>query len=216
MAEEKSLNFLEEIIENDLKAGKYDCIVTRFPPEPNGYLHMGHATSICLNFGLTKKYGGYTNLRFDDTNPVTEETEYVESIKDDVRWLGFEWKNELYASDYFDKLYGFATDLIKKGLAYVDDSDSETIAAEKGTPTEPGVNSKYRERSIEENLQLFSEMKEGKYADGERVLRARIDMAHPNMLLRDPVLYRIATCTIGSSTSSKYFRRANTNLQDAI
>ncbi|HYK45542.1 MAG TPA: glutamate--tRNA ligase family protein, partial [Parafilimonas sp.] len=162
MAEEKSLNFLEEIIENDLKAGKYDRIVTRFPPEPNGYLHMGHATSICLNFGLTKKYGGYTNLRFDDTNPVTEETEYVESIKDDVRWLGFEWKNELYASDYFDKLYQFATDLIKKGLAYVDDSDSETIAAEKGTPTEPGVNSKYRERTIEENLRLFSEMKAGK------------------------------------------------------
>jgi glutaminyl-tRNA synthetase len=191
MAEEKSLNFLEEIIENDLKAGKYDSIVTRFPPEPNGYLHMGHATSICLNFGLTKKYGGYTNLRFDDTNPVTEETEYVDSIKDDVRWLGFEWKNELYASDYFDKLYGFANDLIKKGLAYVDDSDSEMIAAEKGTPTEPGVNSKYRERSIEENLQLFSEMKAGKYADGERVLRAKIDMAHPNMLMRDPVLYRI-------------------------
>jgi len=191
MAEEKSLNFLEEIIENDLKAGKYDRIVTRFPPEPNGYLHMGHATSICLNFGLTKKYGGYTNLRFDDTNPVTEETEYVESIKDDVRWLGFEWKNELYASDYFDKLYQFATDLIKKGLAYVDDSDSETIAAEKGTPTEPGVNSKYRERTIEENLRLFSEMKAGKYPDGERVLRAKIDMAHPNMLMRDPVLYRI-------------------------
>ena len=191
MAQEKSLNFLEEIIETDLKAGKYKFIVTRFPPEPNGYLHMGHATSICLNFGLTKKYGGYTNLRFDDTNPVTEETEYVESIKDDVRWLGFEWKNELYASDYFEQLYEFAVMLIKKGLAYVDDGDSETIAAEKGTPTEPGVNSKYRDRGGEENLHLFAEMKAGKYADGERVLRAKIDMTHPNMLMRDPVMYRI-------------------------
>ncbi len=191
MAEEKSLNFLEEIIENDLKSGKYQSIVTRFPPEPNGYLHMGHATSICLNFGLTKKYGGYTNLRFDDTNPVTEETEYVESIKDDVRWLGFEWKHELYASDYFDELYNFACTLIKKGLAYVDDSDSETIAAEKGTPTQAGVNSKYRNRSIEENLKLFEEMKAGKYADGASVLRAKIDMGHTNMLMRDPVIYRI-------------------------
>jgi len=191
MAEEKSLNFLEEIIEADLASGKYACVITRFPPEPNGYLHMGHATSICLNFGLTKKYGGYTNLRFDDTNPVTEETEYVESIKDDVRWLGFEWKNELYASDYFDELYQFAVKLIKKDLAYVDDSDSETIAAEKGTPTQPGTNSKYRNRSVEENLKLFEEMKAGKYADGERVLRAKIDMAHPNMLMRDPVIYRI-------------------------
>ena len=137
-SEERSLNFLEEIIEQDLKDGKYKEIVTRFPPEPNGYLHIGHATSICLNFGLTKKFGGYTNLRFDDTNPVTEETEYVESIKDDVKWLGFEWKNELYASDYFDKLYEFALALIKKGLAYVDDSTAEEIASQKGTPTEPG------------------------------------------------------------------------------
>ena len=191
MAEEKSLNFLEEIIEADLASGKYACVITRFPPEPNGYLHMGHATSICLNFGLTKKYGGYTNLRFDDTNPVTEETEYVESIKDDVRWLGFEWKNELYASDYFDELYQFAVKLIEKDLAYVDDNDSETIAAEKGTPTQAGVNSKFRDRSIGENLKLFEEMKAGKYADGERVLRAKIDMAHPNMLMRDPVMYRI-------------------------
>jgi glutaminyl-tRNA synthetase len=191
MAEEKSLNFLEEIIEDDLNSGKYKSIITRFPPEPNGYLHMGHATSICLNFGLTKKYGGYTNLRFDDTNPVTEETEYVESIKDDVRWLGFEWKNELYASDYFEELYQFAAELIKKGLAYVDDNNSEIIAAEKGTPTQAGVNSKYRNRSIDENLRLFEEMKSGKYADGERVLRAKIDMAHSNMLMRDPVMYRI-------------------------
>ncbi len=189
--EEKSLNFLEEIIENDLAAGKYKSIVTRFPPEPNGYLHMGHATSICLNFGLSKKYGGYTNLRFDDTNPTTEETEYVESIKDDVRWLGFEWKNELYASDYFDTLYAFAVKLIKKGLAYVDDSSADVMAKEKGTPTEPGVAGKFRSRSIEENLQLFEEMKAGKYKDGERVLRAKIDMAHVNMLLRDPILYRI-------------------------
>ncbi|OSZ80049.1 glutamine--tRNA ligase [Chitinophagaceae bacterium IBVUCB2] len=190
-SEERSLNFLEEIIEQDLKEGKYKQIVTRFPPEPNGYLHIGHATSICLNFGLTKKYGGYTNLRFDDTNPVTEETEYVESIKDDVKWLGFEWKNELYASDYFDKLYEFAITLIKKGLAYVDDSTSEEIATQKGTPTEPGKRNKYADRSIEENLQLFEEMKAGKYKDGEKVLRAKIDMESPNMIMRDPLLYRI-------------------------
>lgn len=191
MAEEKSLNFLEEIIEHDLNAGKHVSIVTRFPPEPNGYLHLGHAASICLNFGLSKKYGGYTNLRFDDTNPTTEETEYVENIKNDVRWLGFEWKHELYASDYFEQLYLFAIKLIKEGYAYVDDSDSETIAAEKGTPTTPGVNSKYRDRSVEENLQLFEEMRAGKFKDGERVLRAKIDMAHTNMLMRDPVMYRI-------------------------
>lgn len=191
MAEERSLNFLEEIIENDLKEGKYKQVVTRFPPEPNGYLHIGHAKSICLNFGLTLKYGGYTNLRFDDTNPTTEETEYVESIKDDVRWLGFNWKNELYASDYFHTLYEYAQKLIKKGLAYVDDSTSEEIAAMKGTPTEPGRNSPYRVRSVEENLQLFERMKNGEFPDGTRTLRAKIDMAHPNMLMRDPVLYRI-------------------------
>ena len=148
--EERSLNFLEEIIEEDLQAGRYQQIITRFPPEPNGYLHIGHASSICLNFGLTKKYPGYTNLRFDDTNPVTEETEYVESIKDDIRWLGFEWKHELYASDYFDKLYEFAVALINKNLAYVDDSTSEEIAAMKGTPTEPGKDSPYRNRSVED------------------------------------------------------------------
>jgi glutaminyl-tRNA synthetase len=191
MAEERSLNFLEEIIENDLKSGKYTSIVTRFPPEPNGYLHMGHATSICLNFGLTKKYPGYTNLRFDDTNPVTEETEYVDSIMEDVKWLGFEWKNLRYASDYFDQMYEFAVKLISKGLAYVDDSTSEEIAKMKGTPTEPGVNSKYRDRNIEENLQLFADMKAGKYPDGAKVLRAKIDMAHVNMLMRDPLMYRI-------------------------
>jgi glutaminyl-tRNA synthetase len=191
MAEERSLNFLEEIIENDLKEGRYKQIVTRFPPEPNGYLHIGHAKSICLNFGLTLKYGGYTNLRFDDTNPTTEETEYVESIKDDVRWLGFNWKNELYASDYFHTLYEYAEKLIKKGLAYVDDSTSEEIAAMKGTPTEPGKDSPYRVRSVEENLQLFERMKNGEFPDGTRTLRAKIDMKHPNMLMRDPVLYRI-------------------------
>jgi glutaminyl-tRNA synthetase len=191
MPEEKSLNFLEEIIENDLKSGKYKQIITRFPPEPNGYLHVGHAKSICLNFGLAQKYGGYTNLRFDDTNPVTEDVEYVESIKNDIRWLGFEWKNEFYASDYFEQLYQFAVKLIKKGLAYVDDSTSEEIAQQKGTPTQPGTNSPFRNRSIEENLRLFEEMRAGKYKDGEKVLRAKIDMAHPNMHMRDPVLYRI-------------------------
>lgn len=189
--EEKSLNFIEEIIEEDLRKGKYKSILTRFPPEPNGYLHIGHAKSICLNFGLGLKYGGKTNLRFDDTNPVTEETEYVESIKDDIRWLGFNWANELYSSDYFDTLYLYAVDLIKKGLAYVDDSTAEEIAAFKGTPTEPGKNNRYRSRSIEESLALFADMKSGKYKDGEKVLRAKIDMAHTNMLMRDPILYRI-------------------------
>jgi glutaminyl-tRNA synthetase len=191
MSEEKSLNFIEEIIERDLKEGKYTSIVTRFPPEPNGYLHIGHATSIWLNFGVAQKYGGYTNLRFDDTNPATEETEYVESIKEDVRWLGYEWKNEHFASDYFEQLYQFAVTLIKKGLAYVDDSTPEEIAAMKGTPTEPGKNSPYRERGVEENLRLFEEMRAGNYPDGARVLRAKVDMASPNMIMRDPVLYRI-------------------------
>jgi glutaminyl-tRNA synthetase len=191
MSEEKSLNFLEDIIEADLAAGKYSSIVTRFPPEPNGYLHMGHATSICLNFGLTKKYPGYTNLRFDDTNPVTEDTEYVESIKNDIRWLGFEWEHELYASDYFDDLYNYAVTLIKKGLAYVDDSTSEEIAQLKGTPTEPGKAGPYRDRSVDENLDLFERMKNGEFKDGACTLRAKIDMAHPNMLMRDPLLYRI-------------------------
>ena len=189
--EEKSLNFIEEIIEADLASGKYTSIITRFPPEPNGYLHIGHSKSICLNFGLTQKYPGYTNLRFDDTNPVTEETEYVESIKEDIRWLGFNWKNEFYASDYFDQLYGFAVKLIEKGLAYVDDSTSEEIAALKGTPTQPGTDSPFRSRSVEENLDLFARMKNGEFPDGARVLRAKIDMANPNMILRDPILYRI-------------------------
>ena len=191
MSEEKNLNFIEEIVETDLNEGKYKSIITRFPPEPNGYLHIGHSKSICLNFGLAKKYGGSTNLRFDDTNPVTEDTEYVESIKDDIRWLGFEWSNEFYASDYFDTLFEYAVQLINKGLAYVDDSTSEEIATLKGTPTEPGKDSKYRSRTIEENITLFNEMKAGKYKDGEKVLRAKIDMAHTNMLMRDPIIYRI-------------------------
>ncbi|MCF0070641.1 glutamine--tRNA ligase/YqeY domain fusion protein [Dyadobacter sp. CY261] len=189
--EEKSLNFIEEIIDTDLQSGKYTRIITRFPPEPNGYLHIGHATSICLNFGLTKKFPGYTNLRFDDTNPVTEDTEFVENIKNDIRWLGFEWENEHYASDYFDVLYGYAIKLINEGLAYVDDSTSEEIATLKGTPTEPGKDSPYRNRSVEENLALFEQMKNGAFPDGSRTLRARIDMAHINMLMRDPILYRI-------------------------
>ena len=189
--EEKSLNFLEEIIEKDLAEGKYKSIVTRFPPEPNGYLHIGHSKSICLNFGLSKQFGGKTNLRFDDTNPITEETEYVDSIKNDIRWLGFEWAAELYASDYFDQLYEFAIKLIKKGLAYVDDLNPEEIARLKGTPTEPGKDSPFRSRNIEENLALFADMRAGKYPDGAKVLRAKIDMASPNMHLRDPLLYRI-------------------------
>jgi glutaminyl-tRNA synthetase len=191
MHEEKSLNFLEEIIEKDLADGKYTSIVTRFPPEPNGYLHMGHATSICLNFGLTKKYSGYTNLRFDDTNPVTEDTEYVDSIKEDIQWLGFDWKNELYASDYFDTLYQYAVTLINNGLAYVDDSTSEEIAAQKGTHTEPGVGNAFRNRTVAENLDLFARMKAGEFADSAKILRAKIDMAHTNMLMRDPLIYRI-------------------------
>jgi glutaminyl-tRNA synthetase len=191
MSEEKSLNFIEEIVEADLASGKYTAITTRFPPEPNGYLHIGHAKSIVLNFGLTKKYGGSTNLRFDDTNPITEDTEYVESIKEDVRWLGFDWANEYYASDYFDQLYQFAMNLIERGWAYIDDSSSEEIAAQKGSPTQPGTRNKFADRSIEENKQLFLDMKSGLYADGTKVLRVKIDMASPNMLLRDPIIYRI-------------------------
>jgi len=192
MTEEKSLNFIEEIIEGDLRTNKHDGrVLTRFPPEPNGYLHIGHAKSICLNFGLAKKYNGKTNLRFDDTNPVTEDVEYVDSIKNDIKWLGFEWDKELYTSDYFQKLYDFAVILIKKGLAYVDESSAEEIAAAKGTPTEAGKPTSARSRSIEDNLRLFEEMRAGKYEDGEMVLRAKIDLANPNMHLRDPLLYRI-------------------------
>ena len=191
MEENPTLNFLEEIIEQGLKEGTYKSILTRFPPEPNGYLHIGHAKSICLNFGLAKKYGGKTNLRFDDTNPVKEDTEYVDSIQQDIRWLGFEWAGVHYASDYFDQLYEWAVLLIKKGLAYVDDQTQEEIRMGRGTVTEPGKNSPYRDRTVEENLDLFERMKAGEFEDGSRVLRAKIDMAHPNMQLRDPIMYRI-------------------------
>jgi glutaminyl-tRNA synthetase len=188
----KSLNFLEEIIQQNLASGQYsNGIFTRFPPEPNGYLHIGHAKSICLNFGLALKFGGKTNLRFDDTNPITEETEYVEAIKKDVSWLGFTWENELYASNYFEQLYQFAVDLIKKSLAYVDDSTAEQIATQKGTPTSAGTESPFRNRSVDENLTLFKEMRDGIHADGAKVLRAKIDMAHANMHMRDPLMYRI-------------------------
>ena len=192
MSEEKSLNFIEEIIEKDIEDNVHNGRVqTRFPPEPNGYLHIGHSKAICLNFGLAKKYNGKCNLRFDDTNPEKEEVEYVESIKEDIQWLGFQWDNEFYASDYFDKLYDFAVTLIKKGLAYVEDASSEEMAKQKGTPTTPGVNSVCRSRSVDENLDLFTRMKNGEFADGTHVLRANIDMAHANMIMRDPVIYRI-------------------------
>ena len=188
----KPLNFLEEIVEADLASGKHGGrVLTRFPPEPNGYLHIGHAKSICLNFGLADKYGGKTNLRFDDTNPEKEETEYVDSIKEDILWLGFQWDNEFYASDYFEQLYDFALKLIRKGLAYVDDLSAEEIAATKGTPTEPGKESPHRNRSVEENVALFTAMRNGQFKEGEKVLRAKVDMASPNMQLRDPLMYRI-------------------------
>ena len=191
MEEERKLNFLEEIIENDLKSGKVDSILTRFPPEPNGYLHLGHAKSLCINFGLAQKYGGKTNLRYDDTNPTKEDTEYVDAIKEDIKWLGFQWEKELYASDYFDQLYEWAEQLIQRGLAYVDDQTQEEISAGRGTVETPGKESPWRNRTPEENLRIFREMRDGKYADGEKVLRAKIDMAHPNMMFRDPILYRI-------------------------
>jgi glutaminyl-tRNA synthetase len=191
-ANEKARNFLEEIVEEDIKSGKHGGrVLTRFPPEPNGYLHIGHAKSICLNFGLAQKYGGKTNLRFDDTNPTKEDVEYVDSIKDDVRWLGFNWAQELYASDYFEQLYQWAEKLIEKGLAYVDDQSQDEIRTNRGTVNLPGVDSPFRSRSVEENLDLFRRMRAGEYKDGARVLRAKIDMAHSNMLMRDPILYRI-------------------------
>jgi glutaminyl-tRNA synthetase len=193
LSEKKSLNFIEAIVEEDLRSGRDQGRVhTRFPPEPNGYLHIGHAKAICLDFGIAEKYGGKCNLRFDDTNPTKEEVEYVDSIKEDIRWLGFDWEErEYYASDYFGRLYDFAVDLIKKGLAYVDDQSSEEIASQKGTPTEPGTQSPFRGRSVEENLDLFSRMNAGEFPEGSRVLRAKIDMASSNMHMRDPVIYRI-------------------------
>ena len=192
MSTEKGPNFLEEIVAEDIANGKNNGrILTRFPPEPNGYLHIGHSKSIAVNFGLANEFGGKTNLRFDDTNPEKEETEYVESIKKDIRWLGYNWANEFYASDYFDKIYEFAVTLIKKGLAYVDDSSAEQIAAMKGTPTEAGKESPFRNRSVEENLDLFTRMRNAEFKEGEKVLRAKIDMTSPNMHLRDPLMYRI-------------------------
>lgn len=189
--EERQLNFLEEIVERDLSEGKHKSVLTRFPPEPNGYLHIGHAKSICLNFGLAKKYGGKTNLRFDDTNPTKEDVEYVDSIKEDVKWLGFDWAGEFYASDYFEQLYLWAQELIKKGLAYVDDETQEEIRKNRGTVTQPGKPGPYRDRSVEENLDLFARMRAGEFEDGSKVLRAKIDLGHSNMLMRDPILYRI-------------------------
>ena len=191
---QKSLNFLEEIIEESIAKGE-TRVQTRFPPEPNGYLHIGHAKSICINFGLAKKYGGKCNLRFDDTNPVKEDVEYVDSIKRDIHWLGFDWALERYASDYFDQLYEWAIVLIKKGLAYVDDQTQEQIRENRGTVSVPGTPSPWRDRSVEENLDLFERMKNGEFPDGAKVLRAKIDMAHPNMLFRDPIMYRIIHAT---------------------
>ena len=191
--ENKVLNFIEEIVEDDIRNNRHGGrILTRFPPEPNGYLHIGHAKSICLNFGLSMKYGGKTNLRFDDTNPVTEEVEYIESIKDDIKWLGFDWGNrEFFASDYFQQIFNFAVNLIKQGKAYVDDLSSEEIANLKGSPTIAGTPSPHRDRTVEENLTLFEEMRQGKFKEGEKVLRAKIDLASPNMHMRDPIMYRI-------------------------
>ena len=190
--EEKSLNFLEQIIEEDLKNGlSKDKLRFRFPPEPNGYLHVGHASAICLNFGLGIDYQSPVNLRFDDTNPAKEEQEYVDAIKKDIEWLGYQWANECYASDYFQQLYDWAVEFIKKGKAYVDSQSSEEMAKQKGTPTQVGTNSPYRDRSVEENLDLFERMKNGEFEEGTHILRAKIDMASPNMLMRDPIMYRI-------------------------
>ncbi|MDR2823852.1 MAG: glutamine--tRNA ligase, partial [Prevotellaceae bacterium] len=190
----RSLNFIEEFVENDLKNGvNSGRIQTRFPPEPNGYLHIGHAKAICLDFGIARNYGGTCNLRFDDTNPVKEDVEYVDSIQEDIQWLGFQWANVYYASDYFQQLWDLAVEFIKKGLAYVDEQSSEEIARQKGTPTVAGTESPFRNRPIDENLALFQKMSNGEIADGAMVLRAKIDMASPNMHFRDPIMYRIIT-----------------------
>ncbi len=188
---EKSTNFIEDIINNDLESGKHSEIITRFPPEPNGYLHIGHAKSLCINFGMKEKYNGKCNLRYDDTNPAKEDVEYVDSIKKDIAWLGFKWDEELYASDYFDRMYECAEMLIKKGLAFVCDMTGDEIRENRGTLTTPGKNSPFRNRSVEENLDLFRRMKNGEFPDGSKVLRAKIDMASPNINMRDPIIYRI-------------------------
>ena len=190
--EKKSLNFIEAKVEEDLRNGKNDGRVqTRFPPEPNGYLHIGHAKAICLDFGIAQQYGGVCNLRFDDTNPTKEDEEYVEAIKEDIQWLGYHWGNVYYASDYFQQLWDFAIRLIKEGKAYIDEQSSEEIAAQKGTPTQPGVDSPYRNRPVEESLELFNKMNAGEIEEGRMVLRAKIDMANPNMHFRDPIIYRV-------------------------
>lgn len=188
-------NFIEDIIDGDLESGKVNTVYTRFPPEPNGYLHIGHAKSLCINFGIAQKYNGHCNLRFDDTNPCKEDTEYVESIKRDIEWLGFKWDKLLFASDYFDVMFDCAVKLINKGLAYVSDETADEIKERRGTLTEPGVESPFRNRTVEENLRLFYEMKDGKYEDGSKVLRAKIDMASPNVNMRDPVIYRVLHAT---------------------
>ncbi len=198
-------NFIRQIIEEDLASGKHEKIVTRFPPEPNGYLHIGHAKSICLNFGIARDYQGQCNLRFDDTNPHKENMEFVESIQEDVRWLGFDWGDEtFYASDYFEKLYGFAVELIEKGLAYVDDLNAEQIREYRGTLKEPGKDSPFRDRPVEENLELFKRMRDGEFQDGEKLLRAKIDMASPNINLRDPALYRIRHGVVHHQTGAEW------------
>ncbi|MBQ0137184.1 MAG: glutamine--tRNA ligase/YqeY domain fusion protein, partial [Bacteroidales bacterium] len=203
--EEKSLNFIEQIVEKDLQEGKNSGrIQTRFPPEPNGYLHIGHVKAICMDFGIADRYNGVCNLRFDDTNPVKEDTEYVDSIQQDIAWLGFHWGNVYYASDYFEKLYDLAIDFIKHGMAYVDEQTAEQIAEQKGTPTEPGVASPYRDRPVEENLRLFQAMQNGEIEEGKMVLRAKIDMANPNMHFRDPIMYRIITSHPHHRTGRKW------------
>ena len=196
MEETSSRNFIEQIIDKDLEEGHYKTVHTRFPPEPNGYLHIGHAKSILLNYGLAKEYGGKFNMRFDDTNPTKEKNEFVEAIKEDIKWLGADWEDRLFfASDYFDEMYECAVKLIKKGKAYVSDLSAEEIKEYRGTLTEPGKEDPYATRSVEENLSLFQDMKDGKFADGEKVLRAKIDMASPNINMRDPIIYRVAHMT---------------------
>ena len=192
--EKKNLNFIEQIVMGDVEKGlNGGRVQTRFPPEPNGYLHIGHAKAICLDFGIAERFGGKCNLRFDDTNPVKEDVEYVDSIQEDIKWLGYQWENIYYASDYFQQLYDLAIRFIKEGKAYVDEQSAEEIAKQKGTPTTPGTNSPYRDRSVEENLDLFERMSKGEFPDGSMILRAKIDMAHPNMHFRDPIMYRIIT-----------------------
>jgi len=203
--EKKSLNFIEAKVEEDLRNGKNGKrIQTRFPPEPNGYLHIGHAKAICLDFGIAKNYGGVCNLRFDDTNPTKENMEYVDAIKEDIQWLGYQWGNEYYASDYFQQLWDFAIELIKRGKAYIDEQSSEEIAAQKGTPTQPGIESPYRNRPIEESLELFNKMNAGEIEEGKMVLRAKIDMANPNMHFRDPIIYRVVK-TPHHRTGNKWY-----------